>query len=608
MLNLLLVELDGNDADAHRLLDEAQADIDDSTLNNTDRDLPTVSTELWVKFRVVPYDGTSAQTKADTGWIEVYHQGVRVARLSPLNTYHPNTSGADFGGTFTVAGASKWHGACIEGGSYTTPTGTPSGLASKAFGFRIVRQATASTPPINVGSSDVVAFTPGRVDTGTLNVDSTLTVCTLTASATAEPTGREVQTATMLVQIASGTGYPTPGSNAPRNYVFWVDGSNGGIVNPVERTYGDWQNVTGTTTLGKCRVIARYRGRIFLGNYDANPSYWAMSKVGDVTNWTTGGSDPIRAFAGTASDSPGVPADAITCAAPFQDEFLFLGCAKSCYYFDRDPGYGGRLLLLSDQTGVLGPRAFCFDEEGNLYFLGAGGLFIMQKGTLTPKNISGRRLTTVLDRVDSSVTLAELVYDSSTACVHVFLTPRDGASAGTHAVLDIRTNAFWLDEYPLTFGPSAVRQIVGQAYDDRRFLIGGLDGYIRRPRFQAKTDDGTAIDSWVRYPTLEVANGTMESMVSEIQGVGVSGTSAVEWQVRSAPSAAEVAASDIDSPASTDATGTWFGTQSGFQDPVGLRQTGGAHQVVIRHQSTGSTWGMERIVLKIGPTGRRRLR
>jgi hypothetical protein len=454
----------------------------------------------------------------------------------------------------------------------------------------------------------VVAFTNERVDTGTLDVESTLTEVPRVDNAVPKLGGREIQATTMLTTIGTGATYPVPTpTNAPRNYVFAVDGTNAIIVNPVERLYGDWQNVTGTSILGKCRVITRYRGRIVLANYDANPSYWAMSKVGDVTNWTTGGTDATRSFSGTASDSPGVPADAITCLAPFQDDYLFMGCSKSCYYFSGDPGYGGRLLLLSDQTGVFGPRAFCFDEEGNLYFLGAGGLFMIQKGGLLPKNISGRRLSTVLDQVDSSTTLVQLIYDSAAASVHVFLTPRDGVTAGTHVTLDVRQNAMWLDEYPQTFGPTASRQIVGQSYDGRRFLMGGADGYIRRPRFGAKDDDGTAIDSWVRYPIMELGNGGSESIVTELQAVGVRGTQGVNWQVRTAKSASQVMQADIDTPASTDARGTWFATQDGFEDPVGLRQTGGAHQIVVRHDSTGSTWGIERILVKVEPTSRRRL-
>lgn len=612
IISVLLIEIDGNDADYHRLLDECELDIDDTTLANNDRNMPNVSPELWITLRVLPYDSTSAATQAATGWIEGYHRGVRIFRLSPKDSIHPNSTGNDYGGTWTLAGSSKWHGVAVEGGQYTTrssvSSGTPSGLAAKAFAARFVRRSSASTPPINVGSSDVVAFSADRVDTGTLDVDPTLDeVTAFDGSATTTLEGREVQTTTMLTSISAAAGYPTPSPNAPRNYVLAVDGTNAIIVNPVEGTYGNWQNVTGTSTFGKCRVIARYRGRIFLANYDGNPSFWALTKVGDITNLTTGGSDPTRAFTGTASDSPGVPADAITCAAPFQDDYLFIGCSKSCYYMSGDPGYGGRLLLLSDQTGVFGPRAFCFDEEGNLYFLGAGGLFIIQKGTLTPKNISGRRLASVLDQVNSETTLAQMVYDSATAMVHVFLTPRDGASAGLHVSLDIRQNAFWLDEYPASFGPTAAKQIVGQSYDGRRFIFGGFDGYIRRPRFGAKDDDGSAIDSWVRYPIVEFGNGGNESIVTEIQAVGVQGTQGVTYEVRTAPSASQVMRADIDGRASTDATGVWFETQDGFQDPVGLRQTGGAHQMIVRHDSTGSTWGIERILMQIKPVSRRRL-
>ena len=603
LLNFRLWELDGNAGTLHTLLDEANLDVDDSTLNNLDRHLPAMAIETKIRFTPVPYDSSTTTTKAQTGWIECSLNGVVVARLSPTNSIHPNTSGADFGGSFTAAGASKWHGICVEGGSYNDAGSTLSGLPSHAFGGRFVRPQSQVTPPINPGSSDVIAFTAGQVDVGTLGVESALTACTATASALL---GREVQTATMLTTI-------TAISSSPRTYVYAVDGVSARIVDPIGRTINNWTNTTGVTPLETCRVIGVWRGRFFLANYDGNPSYWALSKIVKSSNdsvatdlWTTGGSDPIRAFSGTASDSPGVSGSAVTAFAEFDNGRAFMGCASECFMFDGDPGYGGRLLKVSGETGVLGPRAVAFDEEGNLYFVGPAGLFVIAKGTADVKNVSGNRLTSVLNEVDTAATLVELVYDSQKRTMMIFLTPRQRGDTGTHVAVETSENALWTDELPNDVQPLGVCKIAGQARDDRRYLIGGWDGYIRRPIKGKADDDGSPIDCYIRYPTIEHEDATARLSMVELQGTGVPGTGPATWEVRTGASAIDVTQQALDGPVSPVATGTWFETTSGAQPPVRLRAGGSCIQVVLRQNSANESFAVERVVARMKDLGPRR--
>lgn len=44
----------------------------------------------------------------------------------------------------------------------------------------------------------------------------------------------------------------------------------------------------------------------------------------------------------------------------------------------------------------------------------------------------------------------------------------------------------------------------------------------------------------------------------------------------------------------------------GFMCPVGLRETGGAHKLRLEQTSAEKTWALERIVVFLSPTGRRR--
>ena len=601
--NFQLWELDGNAAGLHNLLDEATLDVDDSTLNNQDRQLPPLAVETKIRFTFVPYDSSTTTTKAETGWVEVSLNGVVVARLSPKNSIHPNTTGDDYGGAITVASASKWHGLCVEGGSYNDAGVTLSGLPSHAFGGRLVRTQSQVTPPINPGSSDVIAFTAGQVDVGTLGVESALTTCTATASALL---GREVQTATMLTTI-------TAISSSPRTYVFAVDSVSARIIDPIGRTVNNWTNTTGVTPLETCRIIGVWRGRFFLANYDGNPSYWALSKIVKTSNdavatdlWTTGGSDPTRAFAGTASDSPGVSGSAVTAFAEFDNGRAFMGCASECFMFDGDPGYGGRLLKISSETGVLGPRAVAFDEEGNLYFVGPAGLFVVAKGSSDIKNVSGNRLTSILNEVDTSTTLVELVYDSQKRTMMIFLTPRQRGVTGIHAALETAENALWTDELPDDLQPLGVCKITGQARDDRRYLIGGWDGYIRRPVKGKADDDGSPIDCLIRYPTVEAEESTHRLSIVELQGTGCPGSGPTTWEVRTGASAIDVTEQAIDGPVSPAATGTWFETASGAQAPVRLRAGGGCVQIVLRQTSANETFAVERVTVRVKDLGPRR--
>jgi hypothetical protein len=245
------------------------------------------------------------------------------------------------------------------------------------------------------------------------------------------------------------------------------------------------------------------------------------------------------------------------------------------------------------------------DEEDNLYFMGPSGLFIMPKGTTDVQNLSGNRLTSILNRVNTNTTLIELVYDSGRRTMMVFLTPRSGQSAGTHAAIEPAQKAFWKDVLPLRFGPLGVCKIDGESPDSRRFLIIGRDGFIRRPIVDRRDDDGDAIDAWVRFPVIETASGTRKIMAVEIQAVGSVGTGAVDWTVRADQSASQVLAQGVDDDGRAE--GEWFTVKAGFQVPQRLRINDGAIQVQIRQTSGGESFSLERVVLKTKDGGPRRV-
>jgi len=610
ILNVQLWELNGNDADLHRLLDEKQLDIDDSTLNATDALLPEWVAQEWITASWIPYDGADA---VNTGWFELRARDILLLRLSPTNTNHPNTSGLDTICDVTAAG-SKWVGLTFDGNSFTTATGGASVLPAHAFGGQIVRSQANSTPILHVGSSDVVAAYKDAIDVGTLNIDTTLTTCTVTGS-TPTLSGPEVLMCPFQYKCVTPapTDWPAPSPNATRTYMFCMDGKNAVVVNPYERTVGTWLNVTNVTSpdaFSQCRIIARepWRGRLVFGHADVAPNTVFFTKVGDPTDLTFG-TTPGAAFKLDASSSYGCPADAVTALLPLSDDIFLIGCATRKYFVKGDPTDGGSFKDVPGEGGMIGPRAVCKGGEGRVFYLSQAGLKVMRFGgeVINDKSIGDHRIDKIMSRVSTFDTFVELVYDSTNEEVHVYLHPRTGEDVGEHVVVDVGDNALWPLEFPArSFGPTAVCPIAGQDSDDNRVLLGGADGVIRRYKFGETADDGQPIDAWVRFPVVSLDSGHQLVNVVEIQAVGEPGSGAVDWMLFTAESADELNNLDI-TTATPAASGTWFADSAGFQQPVDPGVAAGAVQLCIRQVSGTATFALSEATIIVEPWGERRL-
>lgn len=402
------------------------------------------------------------------------------------------------------------------------------------------------------------------------------------------------------------------------NKWYIVDGGVSLVVDPIANTCVNWLATLGTFPQG-CRLTCLYRGRAVLARQDTNPSIWYMSRTLDPNDWLIG-ADPTATAAVAGTDARiGLPGDAITALIPFNDDLLYMGCAGSIWMMEGDPGYGGQIQNVTDTIGVVGPRAFVFDEGGNLFFLGPKGLYRIERGGNNPTGVDGGRLPAYLDRVNLDQTLVQMAYDKFRANVHIFLTPTDGTTVGTHVVFNIRSQQMWIDQFPVFFGPWAVCDIEGVRDEDRRFLIGGNDGFVRRPLdanpnddkiTHGDPDDGTganqAIDSWVEIGPFELSRGDVEGCATEINAyISSNTTEAVSWLWYVGRSPEEVAAQTFGQEV---ASGTWGGMTlgTGFQVPAGLRQRGGCHKIRIRQTSATGEWGVERIWGLIQARSRRR--
>jgi hypothetical protein len=239
------------------------------------------------------------------------------------------------------------------------------------------------------------------------------------------------------------------------------------------------------------------------------------------------------------------------------------------------------------------PRSYCYDANGN-------------------------QTAEIVDIVRASTTTERrhFTYDAFNRHVIVYLTPTNG-TVGTHFIWDRVDNAFWPDQYPLRAGPWAVCEIIGTNDEDRRVLLGGDDGYVRRYRTSALGDFDTtgsddtatpttaAINSYVRFAPMEIPGGLQNVVLTEMQAeTGSDGTAngTLEWYWMTGTSPVEVNAVAIGSAAST---GT-FNTTIGYQQPTRLRVRGGSLQLVVRNSTSDQRWSLERIKVWMAAAGRRR--
>jgi len=239
-----------------------------------------------------------------------------------------------------------------------------------------------------------------------------------------------------------------------------------------------------------------------------DPQNWHMSAVGDPTDWNQFPADgPLatQAISGNNSDVGTVP-DIINCLISYDRDRLIFGCDHSIHMMWSDPMVDGRLVLLSDVTGIAFGQGWCKDSDGILYFYGSrGGVYAMMPGgaadlvTNQPDKISSQTVDRRLGQVDLSTHTIAMAWDDAAQLLHVYQVPFGaGGTLVEHWVWEKKSGAWW----PVTFAdatiqPTCVAVLDGDDPDDRVVAIGCEDGFVRRPSFTATSDDGWPIDSYV---------------------------------------------------------------------------------------------------------------
>lgn len=560
------------------------------------------------------YDGSTAATN----YITVHTNGIEVARLSPVNSDIANSSGLDYAGAFT-----RRVGLAFNGNSDGT------GKACRALGGRLVDPPSQGVQAPGVGRPDFVAFGVNMVYSGVLGEDTVTVVGALGGhdvsnleSGQIGLYGRHVNAFTKLVSFTNESA-----TVVTRNRVFATDGLDADIhsailYDPIDRRVYEWDITKGgaATDLLGFELACNHGPGVLIAAPPGNKSLWALSakvdKAGPVYSWQnfnpsdSGISETTdRAIVGTASGQ-GLPADDIIALAPVPNddasyETIMFG-SRSLWSLKGDPRIDGGLSNVSSSTGIFGPRAWCFDNKGNLFWVGNGGLHAMPRGSRSYTKTDGKKLPDVFElaRIDRRQLI--LAYRASDNTILVYVTPRIGGAdegqAAQVAVYDIDTQEFTQDQYPAEIGPTMAVEITGQKPEDRDVVLCGHNGFICRYSDDARSDLGEPIDVVIDLAPPGGLAGNANQILQQINAEAAEGSGACDLMIYRGRTASEVQRFELgeyvngvltgeDDP---DVTFTLWDKAPGLEQ-VYVNQAGGAFRVVLRQRSATASLAVERV-------------
>ncbi len=253
---------------------------------------------------------------------------------------------------------------------------------------------------------------------------------TLTAPSVSDWTDLSISTTTDVVVITDGLGAVTDGTykiasiNVGNIVLALTVGGAGAcsyqvIKAPLVYDATDNSLAIWFATAGKGQVpsgnplVARYRDRVVLAGDKRVPYAWFMPRQGDPLDFdlTADASDAQRAVIGTTAEAGELTGEPITALIPFRDDYLILGSRASLWVIRGDPVFLGQLDAISREVGILSAHSWTHGPEGELYFLGMGGMYVLPPNAAgTPQLVSGM-IPEELQNIDPSENDISLRYD-----------------------------------------------------------------------------------------------------------------------------------------------------------------------------------------------------
>lgn len=317
--------------------------------------------------------------------------------------------------------------------------------------------------------------------------------------------------------------------------MYFVDGTH-------YLTYDAPTNTTGTLTATagslptdlngrKCRLMAAWQESLVLAGLASDPHNFFVSRQGTPTDFAYGTYPPDDAQAAFSGAEFSKCPDVINGIVPFSNDVCVFLCDHTLYQFTGRLTAGGSLDRLSDVVGGAWGRAFCTTPDSTLFFFGnRGGVWQLRPGG-KPTRIS-QAITDELSRVNVVTNSIAMNWDDRAQAIHLWITPYDSTDETLHYTFEFRVGAWQRVKLGhKNYNPKVAYTFDGDAFDDRRVLLGSWDGRIRYLNESATQDDGYKFESYCTLGPLTVKQFE-EFIVKDLVAVLGETSGEVDYEVR----------------------------------------------------------------------------
>ena len=297
----------------------------------------------------------------------------------------------------------------------------------------------------------------------------------------------------------------------------------------------------------KAYLGCTYRGSIYLSGNPNKPNQWYKSRNGnpwDYAYLANDGGSPVAG--GENPNVPGEVGDIIRALIPRGREYLLFGCATTMWVMYGDPAEGGSLSAIDETTGIFGAKSWCFDEDDNLYFWGASGVYKIGKSNISAELLTEINLPDLVgdEVVNPTTHRITMGYDRKRHGILICITTLDDGHNSNYFMSlspaifgdsEVQRYAFFPESYPHECGVYSVWFYAANNPIYRDLLLGCKDGYIRKFDPSEKSDDiGGVTDELIKsYITLgpfalarDGKEGAIHSM--KLTSAGASGAGGTE--------------------------------------------------------------------------------
>jgi len=394
------------------------------------------------------------------------------------------------------------------------------------------------------------------------------------------------------------------------------------VTQPTTPHYYDWTPYANDTTTygsmpGRAVIGVNYRGRASLTGNSVDPHQWYKSRQANPYDWLYAADDAQSPVAGTDAES-GKVGDIITAEIPYNDDYEIFGSIGSLYLLRGDPATGGSLDLLNGKIGVVTQQSWCWDDHDNLYILDLKGLYKIHRDMSAIESLTSDKIpnfTTDL-ALNPNTQRIVLSFDPNRQGLQVCITNIE-TGVNTNYWYDFQSGGFFPETYPEEDGVMCSWHYNADDPETRKTLLGCWDGHIRVMDNDAKSDDtgsidsssSEAIDSYVLLGPVLIGhdhdyNGKLNSLTVVSAGGGVGGTISDSDDIAYEIIVGETAESVIEQ---IDAGASLFSgtvTSPGKHTRIRHKAKGIFMGVKLGNDTAGETWGLERILAQILPSGR----